>query len=486
MNSPRSQLQTDIESVSANGTLELGPQEYPGPITIQHSLTIDGRGATIWALKGPVLTVLPGVKVRLKNLRVEVTGEEPVKTHDEEVAIKVSPSANVDLDEVEVRGAIDGMAQEGGQWRYPKSLYLGTFSASQPNEFQVRLVAGAGCKITSQVSGLEVSPASVGPGPTTLLLKVDKLRDDTYLHGRILIKTAFSKRWIVISGHGTNAVSASQTPHGILWEPSDWNTITAAPVAAPVPHAVSVPQLPTPNTATHVCSVPIAIPVSPNTPVDPVVVGIPTKVTQTSSRPTNTQGQPGKSHRSKPKSKSTTNNTNTTASNASPSIPPPAVPTTVATQKGRRVHQDPTKLGVFGNPSVASLPTGKAQQVDKPTPPAVGNQPTSVTEVPPTSTSSLMPFPIAQSLPMQRNQSLKSQEVKIGEAFGASLRANSNFGAKKSPPLPPSPAPQPAIPPTLPVPPLQPGGPESSHKTNSPSIPFKLPPNSPFNKKKGT
>ena len=124
----RMQLQTDLDAVHPEGSLELSCQEYPGPLIVRRSLTIEGHGATLWALKGPVLTIEAGAKVQLKNLRIEVTGEDMQMSPEEEVAIRVAPSGHVDLDDVEVRGAIYGLPQEAGTWRYPKTLYLGPMS----------------------------------------------------------------------------------------------------------------------------------------------------------------------------------------------------------------------------------------------------------------------------------------------------------------------------------------------------------------------
>ena len=378
----RRQVQADLDALHQGGSLELGRQEYPGPLTIRRSMTLKGHGATIWALTGPVLIVEAGAKVHLKNLRVEVTGEDIDMSPTEEVAIQVQAGADLDLDDVEVRGKIEGLAMEAaGHWRYPKTLYLGQVSSSREHGFRVRVATAAACRISSEVTGIEVTPTVLPGGPVELQLKVDRLRNDTFLYGRILLKTGLSKRWIVISGQvldipATTSPSSPQTP--LLWEPHDWATLSTAPTV-PTP-TVPTPTVPTPTVPTPtVATAPILIaPVPPSSvPVattaaarhglrhqDPAQLGI---FQPKSSVPVNTSG----------------NSTNpATTSSISPTAPSPPAPVAAIAPPTSTAAPPPwlnQPLNILPAPAIAS------QNPPVPPGPAVAATPITVSPAPPAS-----------------------------------------------------------------------------------------------------
>lgn len=70
----RVEFQNRLDSTPEGATLRLSRGEFPGPVSITRRLTLDGQAATIWALEGPVVSVLAGGVV-LRNLTIEVTGE---------------------------------------------------------------------------------------------------------------------------------------------------------------------------------------------------------------------------------------------------------------------------------------------------------------------------------------------------------------------------------------------------------------------------
>ena len=351
----RMQFQAELDAVYPGGSLELSPQEYPGPLIVRRSLTIEGHNATLWALKGPVLIVEAGANVHLRNLRIEVTGEGMTLTPEEDVAIRVSPGAQVDLDDVEVRGAIEGLPQEAGVWRYPKTLYLGPMSPSTQHEFRVRIATATSCKIVSQVSGIDVSPSILPCGRVELQLKVEQLRNDTFLYGRILLKTAFSKRWIVVSGHVSDASASPphrSSPHApMLWEPPDWDSLSQAGqsiavVPAPVMPApvVPAPVMPAPVMPAPVMPAPVhpVAPVYVAPPVDPLL----RPPAQTHVPPVVTS-PPVVASPQLPLSASIP-----LQISPAPVVQPPSTPSLpISPSRPRSLrHQDPANLGIFSKP----------------------------------------------------------------------------------------------------------------------------------------
>lgn len=249
------------------GSLSLKSIEYPGPISIRHSLTIDGKGATAWALRGPLITIHSGAKVTLRELRVEVTGEQLPGEVEQECAILVEPGGELHLDRVEVRGAVVGL-HESGVWRYPKSLHLGQVQAGIEHVFILRIVVAAVCQITSEVCGLEVEPRRLAPGSHEIKLRLEKLKNDVLLQGRLLFDTGTLRRWMLVHALAMDMPDCTLVPpSNVAWEPSDWGAFAAvtpssaqppasSPSAAPRDTAVPQPSAPTATVASVSVSTP--------------------------------------------------------------------------------------------------------------------------------------------------------------------------------------------------------------------------------------
>jgi hypothetical protein len=281
-------FQNSLDAIPIGGSLSLKSIEYPGPVSIRHSLTIDGKGATAWALAGPLITIRSGAKVTLRELRVEVTGEQLPGEVEQECAILVEPGGELHLDRVEVRGAVVGL-HETGVWRYPKSLHLGQVQAGVEHVFILRIVVAAACQITSEVCGLEVEPRRLAPGSHEIQLRLEKLKNDVLLQGRLLFDTGTLRRWMLVHALSMNRPECSLIPSSnVAWEPSDWGAfaavtpspaqpLTSSPSAAPidttVPHSAAstttvagVPALPPPVAKQTPSAAPTPKPPTPKPP----------------------------------------------------------------------------------------------------------------------------------------------------------------------------------------------------------------------------
>ena len=172
-------LQEQFQNCGA--ALSLVPGEYEGPLRVDRPCVIDGGGATLWAPCGPVLKILvPGVTV--KNLRVEVTEERaPCRT-----AIRCA--APVQLEQVEVNGAVEGVPGESPDWDLPPLIALGAFAADAVNVFSVPLQAAGPAELTCAIGGLTPPPPPPPPRPPTLSPPPPGPRDPTILFGDILFK----------------------------------------------------------------------------------------------------------------------------------------------------------------------------------------------------------------------------------------------------------------------------------------------------------
>lgn len=243
-----SRFQQEIEALAPGETLELRQGEFAGPIVIRAPLTVEGKGATIWALNGPVVSVQsPGVTLR--NLQIEVTGEGHGHDTIRNCALLVESGLTVQLDHIEVRGLVDGLAEEEGAWRYPHVLSLGQIPHGTPLELLARVVVPVPCRVRSNIAGLSIQPPSLAAGAHEIRIGVDKLREDTLLMGSLFLSTAFLTRRIAVSGFAPSTKpSTPASGSRLLWEPSDWvahvrRPKSAAPAPAPAPQPVPAPPV---------------------------------------------------------------------------------------------------------------------------------------------------------------------------------------------------------------------------------------------------
>ena len=214
-------IQSLIDSVSPGGTLRLEPPkgELEGPVVIRSPITIEGQGATIWAKKGPVLSIQEDGVV-LEDLNVAITGSERKLSGQEACALVIRRGLGVTLNDVTVRGNVDGLEEEEGEWDYPRSLRLGAIRGGQRHEFRVKLLAAVPCRIVSEIAGLAVEPKGIKGGLCETTLRIDPLSAGTRIRGDIRIRTAFVTRLIRLTGNASEDSNATLGEGQFIWETS--------------------------------------------------------------------------------------------------------------------------------------------------------------------------------------------------------------------------------------------------------------------------
>ena len=251
------QLPLDLSSTGFQGvldsqpdgeTIECLPHEYSGPLFFRNDVILEGRGATFWALEGPVV-IVESSGVTLRDLRIEVTADAPPEGSDKDCALIVEAGADVRLENVEVRGAVRGLRTEEGAWQYPYSLNLDSMLPGEKYEFLLRIIVPVQCQISSQVSGIDAVPAILAPGRNEVRLKLSSLSKDSLVCGSLCLKTALLKRRISVFGRvlagASDASQATAASGAVLWAPADWDSPQAvAPVSGPARVKEVVPALP--------------------------------------------------------------------------------------------------------------------------------------------------------------------------------------------------------------------------------------------------
>ncbi|MBE2294495.1 MAG: hypothetical protein IAF00_06065 [Phycisphaerales bacterium] len=252
-----------MNAQSAGASVNFAPQrEYPGPVVLEQNLVLDGCGATLWALMGPVLTVKAAVC--LQNLRIEITGD--ASTLDVVAcAILVAPGGHLTLKNVEVRGLVCGLPQEEGVWHYPHSLALGGITPNMAHDWRFILYVPVDCQIESHISGLKITPNELRIGINDLQIHVDSLPRDFLLDGHLTLSTPVLRRRITVTAYADESSAALRGQGQTIWTPP----VKLSPLAAQAnASSTSVPSEPIattstlPESSTGTLSVPKASPVS--------------------------------------------------------------------------------------------------------------------------------------------------------------------------------------------------------------------------------
>lgn len=208
----RQTLQAQLDNPPPQG-LKLLPQEYAGPFFIKKPILIDGQGATLWALTGPVVHIMT-TQVTLKNLNIEVTGEQFTQ-EIQACALCIQRPQQIQFYNVQVRGQMSGLPEETGRWHYPYSLPLGQLAAEQPHEFSIQMEIPTPCTLASAIAGVRLSPHYLKPGLHTVQLHIEPLVAGTTLYGNLYLKTTQLKRCIQLSAYiiaKTVSVPSKPTP----------------------------------------------------------------------------------------------------------------------------------------------------------------------------------------------------------------------------------------------------------------------------------
>jgi nitrous oxidase accessory protein NosD len=100
-------LQARISGQPPGSTLQLLPGEFFGPVKVDKSITIVGRGKSTWvgSRQSPTIRIV-AAGVQLQNLMVEVTRDK------EGVAVEAAPGTNPVLLDCEIVGSVVGVPAE--------------------------------------------------------------------------------------------------------------------------------------------------------------------------------------------------------------------------------------------------------------------------------------------------------------------------------------------------------------------------------------
>lgn len=268
----RPTIQAQLDEAPPGAVLQLLPREYAGPGVARRPLTLDGRGATFWALDGPTFAV-DADGVRLKNLRVEVTGTPDPQTV-EACALLICSGRKVEFENVTVRGVVLGLPGEDGPWHLPPCLHAGRLEPGREHRLLLRLYVPLPCRLESGIAGVEVEPTLLPAGVNEVCLAIERLPADTLLHGDLTLSTALLKRTIAFTAHVCPPRPQEEefTVGPMLWAPAAWDALVAAGAPGYTEDAPRVPVPPAPFVQTKR---PTTAPATPALPPPPQNVPVP-------------------------------------------------------------------------------------------------------------------------------------------------------------------------------------------------------------------
>jgi hypothetical protein len=205
-------LQDLIDQKRPGQSLILEPpnQEFKGPIVVRRPLVLQGQGATIRAARGPVVTV-ETAGVHLRDVNLEVTTDPRDLSDDEACALVVTSAHDLTTKNVTLRGSVVGVPGEGGRWRYPHSIRLGTLTPRREHAFRLRLALPVPCRLLCDIDGFRIDPpASTGRRTIECTLHIEKLTPGVRLRGSLQIHTANFAQQIAITGNAARTEAEKQ------------------------------------------------------------------------------------------------------------------------------------------------------------------------------------------------------------------------------------------------------------------------------------
>lgn len=174
-------LQEIIDHGMTYDVIPLPLGEYEGPFYVRKPCTLVGNVTTLWSRQGPAL-IVESTGVTLSNLRVEnIEGKE---SEGRDLAL-LSRQSDTLCQNVEIIGRVQGVLGEEGLWQYPRVLSLGQFPAQQKMVFEMEIVIPVAVTLTTNITGLKVSPEHLEPGRQRVSLIFEPCRHGTFFYGEV-------------------------------------------------------------------------------------------------------------------------------------------------------------------------------------------------------------------------------------------------------------------------------------------------------------
>lgn len=190
------ELQKLLNSPDRDGNVYLPMGEYEGPFAVNVPCRIIGSDTTLYASRGAVLTV-NAKGTSLEKLRIELTGSS--LTGNDAAAVR-SYAGDTAFEQVEIIGRLAGIAGEEEPWGIPNNVNLGKIPPDRECRYTMELILPVEAELVSLFYDVSVYPTKLSAGKNIVEIKVDPVREGTYIYGEILLKSKVTRR-ICLSGY---------------------------------------------------------------------------------------------------------------------------------------------------------------------------------------------------------------------------------------------------------------------------------------------
>jgi len=190
-------LKEEIKRTPKGGTITIPfGGEFHEKLVIKKSINIHSDLATATIVeKSPTVTVQKG-NVTFENLHIECSDETGT-------CLLIKKGANVRFKNVSIRGRVDGVEGEDGNWEIPDVIQL----MLQPKKSTTKKIM-IHCPTTATIrplgiAGLQCSPGNLSPGINEVSIDIGEIFENSIISGDFIIETDKRKliRKIAICGN---------------------------------------------------------------------------------------------------------------------------------------------------------------------------------------------------------------------------------------------------------------------------------------------
>lgn len=190
-------LKDQISKTGKGGTIEIPyGGEFLEDIVIDKSITIRSNFSVAAIIgKSPTVSIKKN-DVTLENLHIECNEADGI-------CLSIKKGINVNFNNVFVKGKIDGLEGENGEWDFPHILEL-PIEANKSHNFKIIIHSPVNAKIyPADISCVKCNPVELVSGPNELEICVDELFENTIVSGDLIIETKKHKlkRKIALNGN---------------------------------------------------------------------------------------------------------------------------------------------------------------------------------------------------------------------------------------------------------------------------------------------
>ncbi|MBU1625908.1 hypothetical protein KKB18_00910 [bacterium] len=207
-------LQEQINQTKKGGILEIPFGEFHETLLIKKPITIKANRIPM-AIAGPSPTVTIASKnVILENVHI-------VSTDNDGICLLVKKDCNPKFNNVDIRGKVEGLKDEEGEWEIPNVLELDIIPNKRTLNKFICFIPIKAKIYPSEIEDITCSPNELDPGLNEVEIIIDEIREGSLIAGDIVVETLRYKlkRKISLNGNTLDSNKDTSSFDGkVIWE----------------------------------------------------------------------------------------------------------------------------------------------------------------------------------------------------------------------------------------------------------------------------